>query len=454
MRRLAQWWRRPTLAGRIAGGFFVGYSAAILLLLYGGMFTATWLGDSEGTIGAEVAAAAALADLRDDTPLRLPSDGEVARLAARSPSFWLVAQRGGERLTFGRVPPEAAAMLKAAPDSIETADLRLPAGGGAEASAALRRRGQGESALLVAAGGVGQGSIGIGAFARLMLWSEVTWVILLFAGLAVPAVAVAVARASRAVRPLAAAAERIDQDGLETRLPEASTVAELRPLAGAFNAALDRVQRAFERQRAFIADVSHELRTPIAVLSLHAEALPDGATKAELQRGLARLGHMVGQMLDAERLTLAGRRRDPVDLVTMARAVAADFAPLAVAHGYELEVRAGRDAVPVSADAPALSRALGNLVANAIAHGGNRGRISVDVRPPGLVEVSDEGDGVAPDAAERIFEPFRRERWDRDGCGLGLHLARAVLRAHGGDVSLVPAGRGATFRLEVPGDVD
>ncbi|MFL5237692.1 MAG: sensor histidine kinase, partial [Rhizomicrobium sp.] len=62
----------------------------------------------------------------------------------------------------------------------------------------------------------------------------------------------------------------------------------------------------------------------------------------------------------------------------------------------------------------------------------------------------DEGPGVPLSIRNTLFEPFCRGRWDRDGCGLGLHLTREIMRAHGGDVSLLPTASGAAFRLEFP----
>jgi signal transduction histidine kinase len=155
-------------------------------------------------------------------------------------------------------------------------------------------------------------------------------------------------------------------------------------------------------------------------------------------------------MLDAERLVLGGRQREPLDLVTLARAAVADIAPLAVANGYELAFSAEKDKVVVEGDAHALSRAIANLLGNALAHGGGSGMVDVRVHADGRLDVSDQGAGVPVEAQERIFEPFHRERWDRDGCGLGLHLVREIMQAHGGDVRLLSSGPGAVFRLEFP----
>jgi signal transduction histidine kinase len=227
-------------------------------------------------------------------------------------------------------------------------------------------------------------------------------------------------------------------------------VKQLLPLIRAFNAALDRVAEAFDRRRRFIADVAHELRTPLAVLNMHVDKLPVGEPKADLQRTVFRLGQMVGQMLDAERLALAARRHEEVNLVALARLAVAEIAPLAVSHGYEVAVSAVRDEVIVSGDSHALSRALANLLGNAVAHGGGSGTIEVRVSATGTIDVVDQGPGIAAEAQERVFEPFHRERWDKDGCGLGLHLVREVMQAHGGKARLIGGGPGAVFRLEFP----
>jgi signal transduction histidine kinase len=252
----------------------------------------------------------------------------------------------------------------------------------------------------------------------------------------------------RSLRPTARAAAGIDPSDLGKRLPETKVVKELLPIVCAFNAALDRLAEAFERRRRFIADVAHELRTPLAVLTMHVDALPEGGRKGDIQRTVYRLGQMIGQMLDAERLALAARARERVDLVEVARACVADIAPLAVADGYEMSFSGAVRAVPVEGDAYAIARAVSNLLGNAIAHGGGGGTIEVRVDPRGAIEVADEGPGVPEEARERIFEPFRRERWDRDGCGLGLHLVREVMHAHGGEVRLVGSAPGARFRLD------
>jgi signal transduction histidine kinase len=255
---------------------------------------------------------------------------------------------------------------------------------------------------------------------------------------------------SRAIRPITADAGALHPQDSDRRLDERKAPRELLPLVRAFNAALDRLASELGRRKRFVADVAHELRTPLAIVSLRVEALKDKEAKEELRSGVARLSHLVGQMLDLERLSLAGRQRDSIDLAAAARDVVADLAPMALKAGYELSLDAPAAPVTVTGDRHAIDRALTNLVCNSIAHGGGQGNIQVGVGPDRTIDVVDEGPGVPESLLPGLFEPFCRENAGSEGCGLGLHLTREIMRAHGGEVRLLPTGRGAKFRLEFP----
>jgi signal transduction histidine kinase len=282
-------------------------------------------------------------------------------------------------------------------------------------------------------------------------WGEGVLVIL--AGIAIvgfAAMLIALPILSRALRPLAVQAASILPEDPARRLEEDQAPRELLPLVRGFNAALDRLASELGRRKRFIADAAHELRTPLAVVALRVEALEDEKAKEELRRGIGRLVHLVSQMLDVERLSLSGRERSRLDLAAIARDVVADLAPTAINSGYDLSLEAPQAPVIATGDAHAVSRALTNLIGNAVAHGGNAGQISVVVGADRMIDVLDEGPGVPESLRPRLFEPFGRGDSNPEGCGLGLHLTREIMRAHGGDARLLPAERGAAFRLQFP----
>jgi signal transduction histidine kinase len=287
-------------------------------------------------------------------------------------------------------------------------------------------------------------------------WGEGFLMILARAAVvALVAMLIALPILSRALRPLAAEAASIRPQEPARRLDVDKAPRELLPLVRGFNAALDRLAGELGRRKRFIADAAHELRTPLAVVALRVEALADEQAKQELRRGIERLVHIVAQMLDVERLSLSGRERSLLDLSALSRDVVADLAPTAIRAGYDLSLEAPDAPVLVTGDSHGISRALTNLVGNAVAHGGGAGQIRVVVAACRTIDVTDEGPGVPTALQPRLFEPFSRGSQNAEGCGLGLHLTREIMRAHGGEVSLAPGGPGATFRLSfAPPDGD
>lgn len=442
--------RRPrkSLARRVTLAFILGNAAAMLLLLLA-VYPAAYLEDDE-PVGPELALLAASQDLLpgQGDRLALRREGHTPIFSKNHPGLWFIAKVGPDQIAFGPVPAQAPSLLARLPAGVRQARFRSFGVSGPAGEAIVSEVETVAGIALIAGGGVVSGSISFPDYLRYMFGNDWLWVPVLGAALALAGALLVTPILLRGIRPTVRAAADIGPGDVEKRLPEERVVKELLPLVRAFNHALDRLAAAFEQRRRFIADVAHELRTPLAVLNMHIEELPSGGVKPDIQRTVFRLSHMVGQMLDAERLSLRGRRRERVDLVELARAATAEVAPLAVANGYEMGFASARDKMTIDADPDAVSGALGNLLGNAVAHGGGAGTIEVRVGSDGKVDVSDEGPGVAREARERIFEPFHRERWDRDGCGLGLHLVREIMRAHGGDASVVGSARGATFRLD------
>ena len=221
-----------------------------------------------------------------------------------------------------------------------------------------------------------------------------------------------------------------------------------------------------ERRRAeLVSDVAHELRTPLTTIRGYAEGMLDGIVAPDdevlttvlgevdrLQRLAADLGTLSRADEGALDLVLVS-----VDLAALAAAVVSGFDAEASAKGVRLAVVARTDTT-VTGDRDRLAQVLGNLVGNAITYTSAGGRVAVDVAGDDqfcTVAVSDTGIGLAPDDLDHIFERFYRvEGVERPpgGSGIGLGIARAIARAHGGDVTAASAGpgRGATFTLRLP----
>lgn len=375
----------------------------------------------------------------------LPDDGDLAQLAAKNPSLWLIGRTDERSFSYGPVPRTAIHIFEQY-RVLDSALFSVPASESALTGAEIQRYHSGSGSLVLAAGGVDPATLpsrgSLNEFGP-----PVLIVLTAIAVLGFLAMLIALPFFSRAIRPIAAEAGALRPQDSDRRLDERKAPRELLPLVRAFNATLDRLAAELTRRKRFIADAAHELRTPLAVVALRVEALEDDTAKQELRRGLDRLVHIVSQMLDAERLSLSGRERSPVDLVAVARDVVADLAPTAIKSGYDLSLEASDAPVVVNGDVHAISRAITNLVANSVAHGGGGGQISVVVCADRTIDVIDEGPGVPTALQPRLFEPFSRGSQDSEGCGLGLHLTREIMRAHGGEVSLVPGERQTTFRL-------
>jgi signal transduction histidine kinase len=382
--------------------------------------------------------------------LALRSGAELIDFSRTHRGTWFIAQADGRQLSFGPVPAGIHNRIAALPGAAFQARYRNLGAEGPAGDAFTEELEIDGRKVLATTGGVISSSVSFPAFVAYMWGSDFFWIPVFTAIFNLIGGLLAIPIVLKSVRSTARAAAELDPDDVSKRLPEAGVVKELRPIVQAFNAALQRLAEAFERRRRFIADVAHELRTPLAVLNMHVDAMPEGGKKPDLQRTVFRLAQMVGQMLDAERLTLGERRHGLVNLVEVAKASVAEVAPLAVASGYDMAFSAAAEEVMVRGDAHSISRAVTNLLGNAVAHGGESGTIEVKVANDRTIDVIDQGEGVPPEAWERIFEPFHRERWDKDGCGLGLHLVREIMQAHGGKACVASSGPGSIFRLAFP----
>jgi two-component system sensor histidine kinase QseC len=249
---------------------------------------------------------------------------------------------------------------------------------------------------------------------------------------------------------------------------------EIRPLVDAVNGALERLDQAHAEQRELIerldqayaaqrrltADAAHELRTPLAVLSLRLQrAKLAPADRPAVERDLAQMSRLVGQLMELARVEDPTRLEDqaalgPVNLARVAREAAAMVLPLAEEKRRTLRVEAA-DVVSLPGRPDELRGALRNLVENALVHGEGTVRVSVREEPGGgtgrrvVVEVADQGPGIAEELREEVFERFRKAAPASPGAGLGLAIVRLVARAHGGDARVRP-GPGCRVEIYLP----
>ncbi len=252
------------------------------------------------------------------------------------------------------------------------------------------------------------------------------------------------AAALRPVEAMRVRAEAISASTPGARLPESTTRDEISRLAETLNEMLARLEAAFAHERRFVADASHELRTPLALLKTELEvALRRRRSRDELEQALRSASEETDRLTRlAEDLLLIARsdagglpiRRERVSAAEVLDVVAGRFANAAGARGRELEV-APADGLALDADPVRLEQALGNLVDNAIAHGG--GRIGLSAEQHGDVvelHVEDDGPGFPADFILGAFDRFSRSDEARSGTGsgLGLSIVELIAEAHGG----------------------
>jgi len=229
----------------------------------------------------------------------------------------------------------------------------------------------------------------------------------------------------------------------DNTLPE-----EVRPLVGALNELLGRLDSAREHERAFVADAAHELRTPLTALHLQLGTLARAGNEAEradamqrLAAGVQRAIRLVEQLLAlARQEPRVSMQRSPVRLDAVARAVASEVIPLADAKHIDLGVSRA-DECEILGDDDGLHTLLRNLVDNAVRYTGSGGRVDVGVElaPDGqaVLKVCDNGPGIAAEDRDRVFDRFyRRPGMQAPGSGLGMAIVKAIADAHGAHVQL------------------
>lgn len=280
---------------------------------------------------------------------------------------------------------------------------------------------------------------------RLALAGSVIVSALLLA-VAYPVVRVAVRRALDPMRAMARQASEWGAHETSRRFGTEQKYAELRDLAASLDGLLDRLSAVLRHERRLSGELSHELRTPLAHVAAEADLLVQSGYPSDREAHLAiaetarSMDRIIDTLLEATRAesdVATGRCRVSEVLDALGRQV----------------IRTGDQDLVVGVDAAVLERILAPLLDNARRYARTVARVDC-ARDAAMarIDVIDDGPGVPAGQAERIFEPgYRAEPQDEHpGAGLGLALARRLARGVDGDVMLVPAASGATFRVQLP----
>ena len=270
----------------------------------------------------------------------------------------------------------------------------------------------------------------------------------------------------RAVEAMRRRATEISADRPGDRLPVPRSGDELERLGSTLNEMLDRLESALAHERDFVADAGHELRTPLALLRAELDfALHHAESEAELRDALRtasaetdRLVQLAGDLLliaSSDRGGLA-LRIDTIRAAELLESVRNRFAWRAAEQDRSIEIDA-RAGLELSGDRLRLEQALGNLVDNALRHGGGTVHLSASTTGSQVeLLVRDDGPGFPDGFIARAFDRFSTTETGRSGggTGLGLSIVDAIARAHGGSVTGANrAGTGAEVRLSVPASV-
>lgn len=253
---------------------------------------------------------------------------------------------------------------------------------------------------------------------------------------------------TRPMRRLAVAAEALGRGETLRPLPESGPT-EIRQTAEAFNLMQARLQRFVEDRTRMLAAIGHDLRTPITSLRLRAEFVSDDETREKMLSTLDELKSMTEATLAFSREQAIAEDTRNVNLSALVESLCDDLVEL----GYDVSVVDSPN-IGYRCRADALKRAVRNLVENAVRYG-ERARVSVASRPSAIeIIVEDDGPGIPAETMDRVFAPFFRLENSRNretgGVGLGLSIARNVVRHHGGDVILSNTGSGLRAVISLP----
>ena len=258
----------------------------------------------------------------------------------------------------------------------------------------------------------------------------------------------AVRRILRPMNELSQAAHAFGR-GEKVRIPEKGPE-DVREVTRAFNQMQDQVGRAQEDRARLLAALAHDLRTPITSMRLRVEMLPEGEDRDRLLDSLREMQHLAEATLDFIRGTTTEQHRR-YDLATLLDSLCRDLQEMGLAVHCDDSPRCVLQGQP-----EAVKRALRNLIENAVNYGDQAEVTLATTDTEAVVTIVDQGPGILEADRERVFEPFYRLEHSRSretgGAGLGLAIARTLIRGMGGDIRLGagPGGQGLQVSVTLP----
>ncbi|PLX37449.1 MAG: two-component sensor histidine kinase [Hyphomicrobiales bacterium] len=261
----------------------------------------------------------------------------------------------------------------------------------------------------------------------------------------------------RITGPLQRLSVAADHLGRGEEIPPLPTTGprEVQALSKAFSDMQERLTRMLSDRTRMLAALGHDLRSPITALRLRAEMVDDEETHTRMVTILDEMQEMVESTLAYARGISEDEATETVDLTALVTELAAEVSET----GPEIAAEPPLPALSTRLRRTSIRRALRNVLENAQRYGGGASVHVLNEGAQARIVVADNGPGIAPDALERVFDPFVRleESRSRDtgGTGLGLSIARTILRAHGGDITLANRAEGgleAVITLPLAGD--
>lgn len=263
-------------------------------------------------------------------------------------------------------------------------------------------------------------------------------------------VVIVIRRITRPMAQLAAAADRLGRGEQVAPLAE-NGPQEVRRTTRAFNQMRERLHRFVQDRTRMLAAISHDLRTPITTLRLRAEMLDDEDARDRILATLDEMQSMAEATTTFAREESTSEETQPVDLGALVSSICDDLEDM----GQEVAFAEG-DKITVRCRPVAMKRVLRNIIENAVRYG-HRARVRVENGTGTILVVDDDGPGIPPERMEDVFEPFVRLEESRSketgGVGLGLAIARSIIRGHGGDIELHNRAEGGLrVTIRIPPD--